>query len=103
MKKPRTVRSEGLTIWTLPYSTPQKTGVILFGLLVGALMVPITALGCALLGVIVVLFVGPGKDAWGGFFVAGCLLYGFYLGIPVGLVVCWKVCRSRLREPKAEN
>jgi hypothetical protein len=41
-------------MWTLPYSTPQKAGVILFGLLVGVLMVPITALVCVLLGVIVV-------------------------------------------------
>jgi hypothetical protein len=90
-------------MWTLPYSTPQKAGVILFGLVVGALMVPITALGCVLLGVVVVLLVGPGRDAWGGFFVAACLLYGFYLGIPVGIVVCWRVCRSRLRERKAES
>jgi hypothetical protein len=90
-------------MWTLPYSTPQKAGVILFGLVVGALMVPITALGCVLLGVVVVLLVGPGKDAWGGFFVTACLLYGFYLGIPVGIVVCWRVCRTRLRERKAES
>jgi hypothetical protein len=90
-------------MWTLPYSVPQKAGVILHGLLVGVLMMPITALGCVLLGAVVVLFVGPGQDAWGGFFVAACLLYGLYLGIPVGLFVCWKVCRSRLREPKAES
>jgi hypothetical protein len=77
--------------------------VILFGLLVGALIVPITALGCALLRIVIVLFVGPGRDAWGGFFVAACLLYGFYLGIPVGLVVCWRVCRSRLREQRTES
>jgi hypothetical protein len=89
-------------MWTLPYSTPQKAGVILFGFLVGALMVPVTAVGCALLGIVIVLFVGPGR-AGGGFFVAACLLYGFYLGIPVGLVVCWRVCRSRLREQRAES
>jgi hypothetical protein len=65
-------------MWTLPYSTPQKAGVIALGLLVGALTIPI---GCTVLGTIVVLFVGPGRDAWGGFFVAGCFLYGFWLGI----------------------
>ena len=90
-------------MWTLPYSGPQKAGVIAFGVLVGALTVPITGIGCSLLGVVVVLFVGPGRDAWGAFFVAGCLLYGCWLGIPVDLVVCWRVCRSRLREPKTES
>jgi hypothetical protein len=67
-------------MWTLPYSTPQKAGVIALGLLVGALTIPITAIACTVLGTIVVLFVGPGRDAWGGFFVAGCFLYGFWLG-----------------------
>jgi hypothetical protein len=94
-------------MWTLPYSPPQKAGVILYGLLVGALMIPITALGCVLLGVVVVLLVGlfggTGRDAWGAFFLAGCSIYGLYLGIPIGVLVCWKVCRSRLREVKPEE
>ncbi len=90
-------------MWTLPYSGPQKAGVILYGLLVGLLTMPLTALGCLLLGVVVVLITGPNKDAGGAFLLATCLLYGFYLGIPVGLFVCWKVCRSRLREAKPDE
>ena len=90
-------------MWTLPYSAPQKAGVILYGLLVGALMAPITALGCLLLGVCVGTFqhfIGIGGE--GGWILVGSFFYGFYLGIPVGLVVCWRVCRSRLREAKPE-
>jgi hypothetical protein len=60
-------------MWTLPSSTSQKAGVIL------------------LLGGVTVLFVGSGSDAWGGFFLAACLLYGFYLGIPVGFLVSRRV------------
>jgi hypothetical protein len=90
-------------MWTLSYSVPQKAGVVVYGLLVGALMVPITAFGCVLLGVVFLLFPGTGKDAGGAFFLAACAIYGLYLGIPVGLFVCWKVCRSRLHEAKPED
>jgi hypothetical protein len=93
-------------MWTLPYSTPQKAGVILYGLLIGALMVPVTAIGCFLLGAILLLVMHlmhlADRDAGGAFVLAECILYGFYIGIPIGLVVCWKVCRSRLRESKPE-
>jgi hypothetical protein len=90
-------------MWTFPYSAPQKAGVILYGLLVGVLVVPITALGCVLLGVVVILFTGPNRDAGGAFFLAASAIYGFYLGIPVGLFVCWRVCRSRLPDAKPEE
>jgi hypothetical protein len=89
-------------MWTLPYSVPQKAGVILYGVVIGTLMVPITAFACLLLGICVgtierYLGISHGEGAW---ILVGSLLYGFYLGIPVGLVVCWKVCRLRLREAK---
>jgi hypothetical protein len=90
-------------MWTLPYSAPQKAGVILYGLLIGVLMVPITVLGCVLLGVVVILFTGPNRDAGGAFFLAASAIYGCFLGIPVGLFVCWRVCRSRLREMKPDE
>jgi hypothetical protein len=89
-------------MWTLPYSTPQKAGVILYGLLIGALMVPLTAGAVLLLGM-VLLFVHAASRHGGAFFLAQLLFYGFYLGIPVGVFVCWRVCRSRLREAKPEN
>lgn len=93
-------------MWTLPYSTPQKAGVILYGLLIGVLMVPVTAIGCFLLGAVLLLVMHlmhfADRDAGGAFLLAECSLYGLYIGIPVGLIVCWKMCRSRLREPKPE-
>jgi hypothetical protein len=83
---------------------PQKAGVILYGLLVGASMVPITALGGLVLGFVIGIaqsYLGVhGEGAWT--LIAGLEL-GIYLGIPVGLFVCLKVCRSRLREPRAES
>lgn len=91
-------------MWTLPCSKPEKAGIILYGLVVGASMVPLTALGRLLIGVCVGaiehLLGVHGAGAW---LLVGSLLYGFYLGIPVGLAVAYKVCRSRLREIKSEG
>ena len=55
------------------------------------------------LGAVALLFIPRNKDAGGAFFLAECLLWGTYLGILVGAYVCWRICRSRLREPKAET
>jgi hypothetical protein len=90
-------------MWTLPYSTPQKAGVILYGLLIGVLMVPLTAVACLLLGAVLLLFVPTNRDAGGAFFLAECSIWGLYLGIPVGAYVCWRVYRSRLREARPER
>lgn len=88
-------------MWTLPYSAPQKAGVILYGILIGVLMIPLTALACCVLGLCLAA-IGAifGLGGEGGWVLIGSFLYGLYLGVPVGLVVCWKVCRSRLRDPK---
>ena len=93
-----------LIMWTLPYSFPQKVGVIIYGVMVGVLMVPLTGFGCLLLGFcvgVVEHYAGArGEGAW---ILVGSLWLGFYLGIPVGLLVGWKVTRSRLREAKPER
>jgi hypothetical protein len=96
-------KQRSLAMWTLSLSTPQKAGVVLYGVLIGALMIPATAIGCALLGAVVLLFVPTNRDAGGAFFLAECLLWGLYLGVPVGAYVCWKICRSRLREAQPEQ
>jgi hypothetical protein len=48
--------------------------VILYGLLVGLLMVPLTALGCLLVGVVVVLVTGPEQRCWWSFFASKLLV-----------------------------
>jgi tetrahydromethanopterin S-methyltransferase subunit B len=91
-------------MWTLPYSAPQKAGVILYGIVIGALMVPLTALACLLLGFCVATIeYCLGFSIEGSWALLGSLFYGFWLGIPVGIVVCWRFCRSRLREVKSEE
>jgi len=91
-------------MWTLPYSPAQKVGVIIYGVMVGVLMVPLTALACLLVGFCVGAvehYAGThGEGAW---VLVGSLWLGLYLGIPVGLLVGWKVARSRLREAKSER
>ena len=86
-------------MWVLRYSAPQKAGVILYGLLIGVLMLPLTAFVCLVLGIcIVIVEHSIGIHAGGGWILVGCVWYGLYLGVPVGLIVCWKICRSRLCE-----
>lgn len=67
------------------------------------LMVPATSIVFAVLGAVVMLFVPTDKDAGGAFFIAESSIWGLYLGIPVGAYVCWRICRSRLREPKEQQ
>ncbi len=75
-------------MWTLPYSLPQKAGVVLYGLVVGACVVPITALGCLLLGFCVGAFEHfAGIHGEGAWVLVASFYYGLYLGVPVGLVV----------------
>ena len=90
-------------MWTLSYSTPQKAGVILYGLLIGLCMVPLAGIAGLVLGIIVGaiqrLLGVHGEGAWT---LIAFSVMGLYLGIPVGAFVFWRVCRSRLREPKPE-
>lgn len=89
-------------MWTLPCSAPQKISVILYGAAVGLLMIPLACLCGLVLGVLAgtiqTLLRVHGEGAWT--MIAGVEL-GFYLGIPLGIYVCWRICRSRLREPKS--
>jgi len=88
-------------MWTLHPSTPQKIGVIVYGLAVGVGMVLATSAALLLVGLAISLFAqstgllhlgeyGPWLPVIGAYF-------GFYLGIVVGAIACWKAIRSRLR------
>lgn len=92
-------------MWTLTYSIPQKAGIILYGLVVGIGAVLATDLLCFVLatGIFFIVSLIGGRGEGGAFFLAASLIYGFYVGVPVGLVVWWKVCRSRLREVSPEQ
>ena len=43
-----------------------------------------------------------GKDGGAAFLVLQAAFYGFYAGIVVGMIACWRVCRSRLRRVPTE-
>ncbi len=93
-------------MWTLSYTTPQKIGVVLYGLAAG---VGATVLPSAALFLVGLAFSLMGNAGWihlGEYQpwlpLAG-LEYGFFLGIIIGAVVCWKVCRSRLRNSLSEQ
>ena len=92
-------------MWTLTYSVPQKVGIILYGLVVGFGAVIATTFLCFLLaaGLFFIASLIGGRGEGGAFFLAESLFYGFWVGVPVGLVVWWKVCRSRLREASPEE
>jgi len=88
-------------MWTLPLSTPQKIGVILYGLVVGVCTDLVTSAALCLLGVAISLFAEYTQlihlgEAQPWLPIAG-LEYGFFLGILLGVIVDWKVCASRLR------
>jgi hypothetical protein len=93
-----------MTMWTLPYSAPQKIGIIFYGILVGICMVPLAGLaGLILGGVVGTVQTLLGVHGGGAWTLIGFSEMGLYLGIPAGVFVCWRVCRSRLREPNAES
>jgi len=83
---------------TLPVSTPQKIGIIVYGLVAGVCTVLITSAALGLLGLMVALFASytqwipsqPWLPLIG-------LEQGFLLGIVLGAIVCWKVIRPSLR------
>ena len=88
------------------HTTPQKIGVVLYGL---AAAVGATVLTSAALFLVGLAFSLMGNAGWihlGEYQpwlpLAG-LEYGFFLGIIIGAVVCWKVCRSRLRNSLSEQ
>ena len=86
---------------TLSDSTPQKIGIISWGLLAGCGTTLLTCLLLCLLGFIPSLLVSAGwmqpteLQAW--LPIAG-LIYGVFPGLVIGATVCWRFCRSRLQK-----
>ena len=88
-------------MYIMPLSVPQKVGVIFYGLAIGVCAVVATTVASVILGFLAAVLLAvahlAGNDGGGGFFVIEAAFFGFYAGIVVGAIVCWKVCRSRLR------
>jgi len=88
-------------MYVMPLTAPQKVGVIFYGLAAGICAVVATTAASVILGVLVAVLLAvahlAGNDGGGGFFAIEAAFFGFYAGIVVGAIVCWKVCRSRLR------
>ena len=91
-------------MWILPLSTPQKIGVIFYGLAVGAGTTLLVSAGLFLLGLAVSLFAEYTgllySQPW--LPIAG-LEYGFVLGVPIGAVVAWRFVKSRLADQKLSD
>jgi len=87
-------------MYIMPLSVPQKVGVIFYGLAIGVCAVMATTVTAVILGFLVAVLLAAahlaGNDGGAGFFVIEAAFCGFYTGIVVGAIVCWKVCRSRL-------
>jgi uncharacterized membrane protein YfcA len=88
-------------MWSLPLSTPQKVGIVVYGLTVGACVAAGTSAALCLLGTAITEFaqstgwINLGENQpW--LPVMG-LTYGLLLGIILGAIVCRKVIKSRLR------
>jgi len=86
-------------MWTLPYSAPQKLGIIIRGLAAGVGTAILTSaclfligLGLSLMGNAGWIHLGESQP-W--LPIAG-LEYGFLFGLVIGAIVCWKVWRSQL-------
>ena len=86
---------------TLPLSTPQKIGAIVYGLAVGVGTALGTSATLALLGLAISLFAQSTGWIHLGEYQPWLPLIGleqgFLLGIVLGAIVCWKVITSRVR------
>ena len=91
-----------VAMWTLPLTTLQKSGIITYELIAGLSTIVVTAFSAAFLGLCISLFAqytglihlgeyGPWLPIIGA-------EYGLLPGGVIGVVVCWKVCKSRLRD-----
>jgi hypothetical protein len=88
-------------MWTLAPSTPQKVGIIVYGLMAGVCTALVTSAASLLLGIAISLFAqSTGWIHLGEYQpwlpIIG-LEYGFLFGIILGVIVCWKAIKSRLR------
>jgi len=76
----------------------------MYGLVLGLCSIPLTAIAGLLLGILLaVIEYLAGVRAEGSWVGLAGLICGFYVGIPVGLIVWYKVCRSRLRDARTEE
>jgi hypothetical protein len=90
-------------MYITPLSVPQKAGVIFYGLTIGVCAVVATEVALVVLAFVVLEVLHlAGNNGGGGWFVVGIAFDGFYVGIVVGAIVCWRVCRSRLRRVPTE-
>ena len=87
-------------MWTLLPSKPQKLGIVVWGLLLGIGTAFGTSAALLLLGIAISLFAqSTGWIRLGEYQPWLPLIgleYGFFLGLVVGGVVCWKVWRLHL-------
>jgi len=93
-------------MYIMPLSVPQKVGVVFYGLAIGVCALMATTVASVILAFLVSAFLTvahlAGKDGGAAFLVLQAAFYGFYAGIVVGMIVCWRVCRSRLRRVPTE-
>lgn len=93
-------------MYIMPLSVPQRVGVVFYGLAMGVLALTATTVASVILGFLMAALLTlahlAGNDGGGGFFVLQAAFYGLYAGIVVGMIVCWRVCRSRLRRLPTE-
>jgi uncharacterized membrane protein len=82
-----------------PLSIQQKVGVIILGFFAGAATaVAASVVGC-LIGIAIALCGRNGLFSLGeyqGWLPLIGMSYGFYAGVIIGLIVCWRFCTKRL-------
>lgn len=87
-------------MWTLQPSVPQKIGIVIYGLVAGLCTAVGTSAVLLVLGIAVSLFAQSTGWIHLGEYQPWLpmigLEYGFFLGIVLGAIVCWRVWRSRL-------
>jgi len=86
---------------SLPLTTPQKIGVVLYGFLAGAATAVATSFAGCTLGIAVVVFARYTKLLSLGEYqpwlpLAGAE-YGFVIGVVIGLIVWCRFCFKRLQ------
>jgi len=87
-------------MWTLQPSLPQKIGIVIYGLAAGLC----TALGTSAVLLAMGIAISLLAQSTGWIHLGEYqpwlpmigLEYGFFLGIVLGVLVCWKFLRSRL-------
>jgi len=90
-----------LVVYIMPLTVPQKVGVVFYGLAIGVCALVATTVAAVILSFLVCVFLTvahlASNDGGAAFLILQAAIYGFYAGIVVGMIVCWRVCRSRLR------